>query len=51
MSEKVGSDIERLRILMITYFSIVLKSFEYDIIKIRSRFMSDPTFSDIDYKK
>ena len=33
---------------MITHFSI--KSIEYDVIEIQSRFMSYPTFSDIDFE-
>ena len=36
---------------MITHFSADLKSIEYDGIEFQSRSMSDPTFSDIDFKK
>ena len=46
MSERVGSDIERLRILNHA-ISIDLEKF---IIQFQSRSMSDPTLSDIDFK-
>ena len=46
-SESVGSDIERLYIL--NDISFASKSFEYDIIEIQSRSMSDPPLSDIDF--
>ena len=35
---------------MTTHISIDSKSIEYDVIEIQSRSMSDPTFSDIDFK-
>ena len=35
---------------MLTHISTVSKSIEYDVIEIQSRSMSDPTFSDIDFK-
>ena len=55
MSERVGSDIERLwvlnnKLLLITRFSIDPKSIEYLVIEIQSRSISDPTLSDIDFK-
>jgi len=48
MSERVGSDIER---LWIFHIYVVSKSIEIDVIEIQSRFMSYPTFSDTDFKK
>ena len=35
---------------MTTHISIDSKSIEYDVIEIQSRSISDPTFSDIDFK-
>ena len=35
---------------MITHISMYSKSIEYDVIEIQSRYMSDPTLSDIDLK-
>ena len=35
---------------MITQISIASKSIEHDVIEIQSRSMSDPSFSDIDFK-
>ena len=53
LSERVGSDIERLRIFddFSYLYQNVLKSIDCDIIEIQGRSMSDPTFSDIVYKK
>ena len=50
MSESVGSDIERLWILN-DRISIDSKSIESDVIEIQGRSMSDPTLSDINFKK
>ena len=36
---------------MITHIYMDSKSIEYDVIEIQSRPMSDPSFSDIDFKK
>ena len=49
MSEKVGSDIDRLLSLMMN-FQIDSKSIEDDDICIQSRSLPDPTVSDIDFK-
>ena len=49
---RVGSDIERHWILNgNSYLFIDSKPIEDDIIQIQSRFMSDPTHSDIGFKK
>ena len=55
MSERVGSDIERLLVLNdnsydMSHISIVSKPIEDDSILIQSRSMSDPTLSDMDFK-
>jgi len=49
MSEKVGSDIKRLWNRVMNFW-IDSKSIEDNVIRIQSRFMSDPTFSDIDFR-
>jgi len=49
MSERVGSDIERLWIWM-TSSSVDFESIYKFIILFYRRSMSDPTFSDIDFK-
>ena len=49
MSERDGPDIERRWNWMMS-FLIDYKSIEDDVIHIQSRSMSDPIFSDIDFK-
>ena len=49
MSERVGADIERLRVWM-TLSSIDFESIQKSIIHFQDRYMSDPTLSDIDFK-
>ena len=49
MSERDGPDVER-RWNWMMNFLIDYKSIEDDVIHIQSRSMSDPTFSDIDFK-
>ena len=51
MSQKIGSDIERLWIMKGNSYLYRLKSIEDEVLQIQSRSMSDPTFSDIDFKK
>ena len=53
LSERVGSESTSkvFDFWMITHIYTVSKSIEYYIIEIQSRTMSDPTFSDIGFKK
>ena len=51
MSERVGSDIEELWILMKIHISSNSESINYELIVIHSLSLSDPTLSDIDFVK